>query len=165
MKIHSKDLWFGNANGCIIGLFNDAPQILKNFSCCLVTTLDSQSSNFNVTHLQSEISRAGATGVVTSTYLAFDALEFETMVRKGFFSGFDEIWFFAERSKGAIFQLPPSNVILVGPEDLRQGISESLANWMKISGSTLGLGNGIGLNYITPSESLASTIDAVNKET
>lgn len=79
-------------------------------------------------------------------------------VGKGFklFNGFDEAWWFTAEP-----QVPkPDDVFLVGPLDLREdAVSDQLRDWIRASGCQLGLGDGIGLNYIAVEESVALALE------
>lgn len=72
------------------------------------------------------------------------------------FHGFDEVWFFdAEPS------LPkPKEVSLVAPLNLNSNVlTSALSYWMQETACKLGLGDGIGLNYVTFDEKIAKDIE------
>ena len=77
------------------------------------------------------------------------------------FNGFDEVWLFRE-----VPQFPkPDDVILVAPLDLREdAISHELCRWMHASGCEVGLGDGIGLNYVTREDSVAAILECGKME-
>jgi hypothetical protein len=63
------------------------------------------------------------------------------------FNGFDELWCFSRKPKLA----KPKDVWLVAPLNMESdAISPELRDWMVASGCQLGLGDGEGLNFITP---------------
>ena len=72
------------------------------------------------------------------------------------FNGFDEVWWFSDEPK-----VPkPNEVFLVAPLDLREdGVVEELRDWMRASGCELGLGDGVGLNYVAFDESVALALE------
>jgi hypothetical protein len=72
------------------------------------------------------------------------------------FNGFDEAWWFTLEP-----ELPkPDEVFLVAPLDLRaDAVCEQLRDWMRVSGCELGLGDGIGLNYVAVDESVALALE------
>lgn len=72
------------------------------------------------------------------------------------FNGFDEAWWFSREP-----QLPkPDAVFLVAPLDLRDdAVSDQLRDWMRASGCELGLGDGVGLNYVALDESVALELE------
>src|SRR5262249_8114958 len=84
-----------------------------------------------------------------------------TSIAKAFnlFVGFDEVWFFNERPQ----ILKPASFWIVSPAKLGMAPEPApLLLWMKESGSVLGLGDGIGLNYITRDAEIAGTLEILN---
>jgi len=69
----------------------------------------------------------------------------------GFFNGFDEMWFFHEQP----YESKPETIPLTSDVPLQQAPSDILVSWMRDSGCIAGLGDGIGLNYVTFSPRLA----------
>lgn len=72
------------------------------------------------------------------------------------FNGFDEIWLYEnrptmEKPKGISLIPPPIDLTAVAP-------SRELLEWVEASGCVLGLGDGIGMNYITPSKDIAESL-------
>ncbi|UCD00240.1 MAG: hypothetical protein JSW66_10225 [Phycisphaerales bacterium] len=72
------------------------------------------------------------------------------------FNGFDEIWFYEERPA---VEKPKAISIIPPPVDLTAVVpSRELLEWIEVSGCVLGLGDGIGMNYITPSKEIAESL-------
>lgn len=63
----------------------------------------------------------------------------------GLFFGFDEVWCFDDRAP----LRSPRGVSIVAPLNfVEEGASPELVEWMRASGCALGLGDGIGLNFV-----------------
>lgn len=72
------------------------------------------------------------------------------------FNGFDEIWLFearptVEKPRGISIVPPPADLTAVAPP-------QELREWIEASGCVLGLGDGIGMNYITTSREIAEAL-------
>jgi hypothetical protein len=64
------------------------------------------------------------------------------------FTHFDEVWLFGEDPSGP----KPEGVSIVAPSNLSEEVPTEVAAWMCHSGCIVGLGDGIGLNYVTVDE-------------
>jgi hypothetical protein len=73
---------------------------------------------------------------------------------KNYFTGFDEIWVFGSRPK---ISLRPTQT-LVGPHSIEETYTPELGKWMADTGCLIGIGDGSGLNVITPDDRLCSEI-------
>jgi hypothetical protein len=67
------------------------------------------------------------------------------------FTHFDEVWLFDE----APIEPKPERASLVAPYDLSEEVPTEVADWMWRSGCIAGLGDGVGLNYVTVDERVA----------
>jgi hypothetical protein len=73
------------------------------------------------------------------------------------FSHFDEIWLFEDHPDVD----KPKEVSIVSPLELNKTIpSKELLDWFSASGCLLGLGDGMGMNYITTSEEIVQSLNA-----
>jgi hypothetical protein len=72
------------------------------------------------------------------------------------FHGFDEAWFFeAEPSSPK-----PKESWLVAPLNLNcNELAPMTSSWMQVTACKLGLGDGIGLNYVTTDEEIAKDVE------
>lgn len=70
---------------------------------------------------------------------------------EGFFNGFDEIWSFRERPTKA----KPDEVRLISDRRLNNEVPTEMDDWLLGSDLVIGLGDGVGLNYVTPHPRLA----------
>ncbi|MEI8373769.1 MAG: hypothetical protein WCJ35_13155 [Planctomycetota bacterium] len=59
------------------------------------------------------------------------------------FFGFDEIWFSAK----PIIIPKPDDLIITGPGRLSAEVVDRYGHWLDVSGCTLGLGDGTGMNF------------------
>jgi len=74
------------------------------------------------------------------------------------FTGFDEVYLFDARPVTPL----PAGVGIVAPADLSvDALSPGLQSWMLESACALGLGDGIGMNLVTPHGSLATQLEAL----
>jgi hypothetical protein len=70
---------------------------------------------------------------------------------KQIFFGFDEVWFFPNKS----IQPKPPSVSLVGPARLNKARLDKIGRWMADNSCSLALGGGEGLNFVIPARGLA----------
>jgi hypothetical protein len=90
-------------------------------------------------------------GIILTTDDLFDADD-----ALGLFFGFDELWFF----QNPPFEELPKDICLVGPFNIEsQVIPTALEGCIERSNCRLGLGDGVGLNYATPDQEIASILD------
>lgn len=59
------------------------------------------------------------------------------------FFGFDEVWFFPH----AEVTPKPADLVITGPNKIAEELLAPLSAWMDANGCSLGLGDGIGMNY------------------
>jgi len=75
------------------------------------------------------------------------------------FNGFDEIYCFLEKPRA----LSPRKAFLTGPIEIENKIPKDLERWMLNNNCLLGLGDGIGLNYITTERAIAEILESRNE--
>ncbi|HEX7449216.1 MAG TPA: hypothetical protein VF306_16805 [Pirellulales bacterium] len=71
--------------------------------------------------------------------------------RKRLFFGFDEVWFCSRPPLAA----KPKKLVIVGPNRIAPQLLGKLAAWMQANHCTLGLGDGVGLNFCAQVSGLA----------
>jgi hypothetical protein len=74
----------------------------------------------------------------------------ESDARKQILFGFDEIYFFPERS----ITPKPKSASLIGPARLSRARFNRIAKWMSANSCSLALGSGVGLNFIVRAHGL-----------
>ena len=147
--------WFD----CNIRALQEAePMFFARFKWVLVCTLDSTADIF-----QSRLGREAALRYPAVAGLGKALLvpgqDVPSLVDEfDFFQGFDEVWCFGDRPTMA----KPDSVSIVSPARLvDDGVSTTLVDWMKTTGCQLGLGDGDGMNVVTPSEDIATMLTQV----
>jgi len=93
----------------------------------------------------------GSTLILPGVELAMATKDFNL------FNGFDEIWCFDKPPKLA----KPPDLWIVAPLRLDTEVPRSLKSWMMTSECLVGLGDGIGLNYVTPDEAIAASLERI----
>ena len=63
--------------------------------------------------------------------------------RQRIFFGFDELWFLDRR----VVEPKPKELVITGPNRISEETVIGLAPWMEASGCSLGLGDGLGMNF------------------
>lgn len=117
----------------------------------LITCLDSNTNMASLRQKSPELkSIANKLEVVGTGLLLPTKLLLETDSSQRIFFGFDEVWFFPNKS---IKPKPPA-LSLVGPARLSQARLEKVGKWMADNGCSLGLGSGEGLNFVVPARGL-----------
>jgi hypothetical protein len=72
------------------------------------------------------------------------------------FNGFDELWCF----KRPPVMAKPNSLSIASPYNVEtEDLPASLSSWMAETECQLALGDGIGLNFITPQEDLAHRLE------
>lgn len=116
----------------------------------LLATLDSDADLVAMTTIRSLMERhpgcwfLGTGLVLSGRVLVQVANDF------AIFDGFDEIWRFAAEPRIA----KPASVSLLSPQDLETEDVRDLLGWMTDYGCTLGLGDGVGLNYAVRADAM-----------
>ena len=126
--------------------------ILMRFSLSLITSLDSETElagskiGREIVERHSECRFFGA-GIMVPCSLLKGANK-----EMNLFNGFDELWFFDTPPASP----KPRDVSLVAPLNLsEEPLPLAVNHWMQSSHCGLGIGDGLGLNYVTPDERLA----------
>jgi hypothetical protein len=118
----------------------------------LITCLDSNLDTAALRDKSPELrSIANKLQILGSGLLLPTQLLLETDSTNRIFFGFDEVWFFPNKS---IEPKPPS-VSLVGPARLDQARFNKLGKWMSGNSCSLALGGGEGLNFVVRAHGLA----------
>jgi hypothetical protein len=118
----------------------------------LISTVDSSSRVTELTSLKPLLDRLGATHSDLDAGVVIDGETLLTLIcGQDFFDGFDELWFFNAMPSEA----KPEAVPLTSDVQLTHPPADVLVQWMLDSNCIAGLGDGVGLNFVTFDESLA----------
>jgi len=118
----------------------------------LVTMIDSTSKVASLPSLVPRLRELDAAFVEIDDDVLLDAPTVLTLIGEGrFFTGFDEIWLFAEDPPVG----KPTSIRLTSDQRIA-GPSEVLKEWMQRVACTAGLGDGDGLNFATFDPTLAN---------
>jgi hypothetical protein len=117
----------------------------------LITCLDSNPNPASLRNKSPELkSIANKLQILGSGLLLPTELLLETDSHKRIFFGFDEVWFFPNKS----IQPKPPSVSLIGPARLKQARLNKLGKWMSDNSCSLALGGGEGLNFVVRAHGL-----------
>jgi hypothetical protein len=121
----------------------------------LITCIDSNLDPASLRNSSPELkSIASKTEVVGKGLLLPTKLLLEADSTKRILFGFDELWFFPEKS---VRPKPPS-VCLVGPARLNRARLGKVGKWMAENSCSLGLGGGEGLNFVVRAQGLVKVL-------
>lgn len=141
----------------IEALLRNAPDILARYSHVLVTSLDSTTDLPHAATARAIVQSCPSCGFLDRG-LIMPVAEMPVVAEKfDPFNGFDEMWFFADRP----MEDKPTGLSIVGPLNLGSDpLPLLLGAWMKKSRCQLGLGDGIGMNYVTPEPAAARLLES-----
>ncbi len=146
----------GWLDSSIAALLQYAASLSGRAGYLLVTSVDS-SSDLSTLRKALEITRRYPAARFIGTGLLLPSSKaVEISGEFGLFTGFDEVWWFDEAPA-----LPkPDDVLLLPPLDLAtHEIPAAVVEWMRVSKCKLGMGDGVGLNYVTPEAALAELLE------
>ncbi len=144
--------WIDTSIGALLQRDAQLPQC---FRLMLVTSIDSSRDLSQMREAQEIVRRyAGCRLLGTGLVVPSDRAA-EVIAAFKLFTGFDEVWWFDEEPSLA----KPEELSLVGPLNLATDeIPAGLTQWMQDSKCRLGLGDGIGLNFVTPDVEVAERL-------
>jgi hypothetical protein len=117
----------------------------------LITCLDSNLNPASLRDKSPELkSISNKLQILGSGLLLPTELLLDTDSRNRIFFGFDEVWFFPNKS----IQSKPPSASVVGPARLNQARFKKLGKWMSENSCSLALGGGEGLNFVVPAHGL-----------
>jgi hypothetical protein len=117
----------------------------------LISMVDSTPEVARLSSLLSVLAELSAAYRAADDDVVIDGETLLSLINRGFFTGFDEIWLFAEPPLDG----KPPSLRLTSDVRLGQKLPEGIASWMTESGSLAGLGDGDGLNFATSHSALA----------
>jgi hypothetical protein len=134
---------------------SDSESPISSFVWVLVTSLDSTTDLASIPAALAA-TRQYPTSRLLKGGLVIPMRDLQSVTsRQDLFRGFDELWLFDSEPA----ETKPNDVTIVGPLDFRTNEpTPELTAWMGESGCRLGLGDGIGMNYVTPDGELAEQL-------
>lgn len=153
--VHTDGLWANSIESSIADVIDEHPELFDVFDCVLITSLDS------LAELEKDmmVQRMACSHRFLEGGLIVAGKSMRQLRVDGLFSGFDELWCY----KQDVSSPKPRETHLVSPLKITTDIPDSVKNWMRRSQCILGLGDGIGLNYVTGDFGIAKIIEANGK--
>jgi len=125
---------------------------LRQLPYALVTSIDSSIDLRSTTTARKIVQREDSCTFLGRALLVPDGAIVEIALRHDLFSHFDEIWLYEHSPRVA----KPPGASIVSPVDLSIAAPpRDLLNWFSESDCVVGLGDGIGMNYMTTSTQVA----------
>ena len=143
----------GWINTNIATLVQTHTEVITQFTHVLVTSLDS-STDIRGLPVASELlaSQPAVKLLGVGLILPSEILADARMSRR-LFAGFDEVWCFHMEPTLA----KPEELSIVAPRNFGiEGVPEDVVDWMRSAACALGLGDGIGMNYVCRDAQTAS---------
>jgi hypothetical protein len=129
--------------------------IFHKLPYCLVTCVDSSPHVGFIATAEGIIDRETSCSVYGEGLLVCDARIAEVAERYKLLVPFCEMWLFEKPPKIE----KPGTFSIVAPLNLNEDpLPEGLLEWFNASGCVLGLGDGIGLNYVTREKSILNSL-------
>lgn len=154
------DIWIGHINTSIEYLTEDLPEFISRFPYILVTSIDSSRDLQKLKTMKEIVHKFSACIFVDGSLLIPHNDFSELMNKQHIFNGFDEIWLFPSPPLKNV----PDELWITGPRKIVDDIPAGLDEWMKRSGCILGMGDGIGLNYVTTEAHIAEILEEEYEE-
>jgi hypothetical protein len=149
------NIWVGRLEGSISLLIKNLPDLLTRFQYVLISSVDSSRDLRTLKKLTRIIQEFKDSQFDNGALLMRIDDLFKTIAVYNLFNGFDEMWLFPSLPLKKF----PHELWITGPLDLCQEVPEELGEWMMFSSCILGLGDGIGLNYITTDNAIAKLLE------
>jgi hypothetical protein len=138
-------IWVGWVNSSISDLFKDMPELIDEFFYVLITSIDSSRDMHNIKTIYNKIHEWEECSFFNGSLLITNKIFHKIFNSYNLFNGFDEVWFFHSIPSIKI----PSEIWITAPLEIVDNIPDGLLEWMTASGCVLGLGDGVGMNYVT----------------
>lgn len=136
-------------------VFAEREEMIRPFAWLLITSLDSTNDLTRVP-VAGDVVRRHPTAHFLGGGLAIQRRDLQSILSdQRLFFGFDEVWFFESEP----MERKPDDVAIVAPLDFRTSKpTPGLERWMTESACRLGLGDGVGMNYVTSDENVADRL-------
>jgi hypothetical protein len=149
-------LTVGWLEGSLKSLLDKDVALFGRFPVALLTSVDSTTALSSSAIGQVIIERHPPCKFLGDGIVIPDGLILDVAKSFNLFNGFDETWLFEAGPS-----LPrPKEGWLVAPLNLNfNELTPSISSWMQATACKLGLGDGIGLNYVAPDEKIAKDVE------
>lgn len=139
-------------------LIHSRAEVLGRFTYVLVTSIDSSTDLRTVPDVKEIVEHYDGCSFVGRGLKVPARVIGDIAGAFNLFSGFDEVWWFEEEPT-----LPaPDGLAIVAPLDLRvDDLPEGIERWMTATNCGLGVGDGIGMNFVTPDAGIARHLEAI----
>jgi len=135
----------GNIDYSIAMFIDKDFEVLSQFPYSIISSIDSNRNPIDLI-TDKEIAKTISNFKDISKQLSILTKDLKKLLQEfDLFNGFDEIWFFSEIPKNPI----PQAFWITGPREIQTDFPTGLLEWMEINHCGLGLGDGIGMNYVT----------------
>ena len=135
---------------------------LSELPWCLVTCIDSEEDMESSMTAKKMVESKRFCSFLGSGLLVGEGMIGDVGGEQGLFSGFDEIWLYRDRptveKPKEVSIIPPPHYLSKDPP------SKELLEWFNASGCILGLGDGVGMNYVTISKEIVESLDTRQRE-
>jgi hypothetical protein len=149
------NFWIGRVEASIGLLIEDLPELLIHYQYVLISCIDSSRNLRTLKSLAQAINGLTDLQFVNGALLMKINDFLKIANTYNLFNGFDEIWLFSSSPLNNL----PHEIWITGPLDISKEIPNDLIQWMMNSGCGLGLGDGIGLNFISSDTTIVNILD------
>jgi hypothetical protein len=157
MKI-ANGLAVGHIDSSIGIMLEDNSSLFDRFAYAMLTCIDSNTDLARLLVSSPVLKKLPPCDVLSQSIVMPTKRLGDLVKTINIFTGFDEIWCFATRPDVA----RPSGVSIVAPFDiLEESLDPALGDWIYQTNCQLGLGDGVGLNYVTPDRALAAILESL----
>jgi len=127
----------------------------------LVTCIDSTPDVKSTTTARKIVASRDSCSFIGDSLVVGNAELLDVALRYDLFTHFDEVWLYT----GLPSTAKPSGTSIVSPTDLSvEPPPAELAEWFSVSGCLVGLGDGIGMNYMTHSRDVLHSLKLRQEE-
>lgn len=154
-------MYYGWLQDSIWDLIQSHWDVFDELPYSLVTCIDSSEDVKSTTTARKIFEFEASCSFMGRSLLVGDGRIVDVAKRYNLFSHFDEIWLYREHPVVD----KPTGVSIVSPLELSTDApSRDLLEWFDTSGCVLGLGDGIGMNYVTTSKEIVQSLSMRQRE-
>lgn len=154
-------MYYGWLQDSIYDLIKSHWEVFEELPYVLVTCRDSSTDVKSTVTATKIVELEDYYSFLGRSFLVSDGKIMEVVQRYNLFSHFDEIWLYRDRPTIN----KPAGISIVSPLDLSKDTpSCEILEWFNESGCVLGLGDGIGMNYITTSKEIVQSLNVRQRE-